>query len=201
VFSLLSGFCRGMDSHDDLFLASMPAATAHYHRLHRSFVVGLVDRQQTIGAVCWSGGNDKNRETFFKAQMGLGEAAFIGVGNFLRMGHLLTVLFVCRGGIYSKRILALIFCLFFLFFCLFAVRLAAYTAQLSRANPIARSLLHRCAVAFPSPHVSSSCIYVLLAAVFLSSVSVSVFVRRIVPSAFWSVFLFPCIAFGGEVER
>jgi hypothetical protein len=117
VFSLLSGFCRGMDSHDDLFLASMPAATAHHHRLHHhSSVVGLVDRQQTIGAVCWSGGNDKNRETFFKAQMGLGEAAFIGIGIFLRMGHLLTVLFVCRGGIYSKRILALIFCLYFLFF-------------------------------------------------------------------------------------
>lgn len=89
--------------------------------------------------------------------------------TFLRMGHLLTVFFVCRGRIYSKRILALIFSVFsFLSGC---GAVGCIHGTTVRANPIARSLLHLCAVVFPLPHVSSSCIDALPAAVFLSCVS------------------------------
>jgi len=149
VFGALGGFRRGMDSHDDPFLTSKPAATARHHcccrHHHRSFVAGLIDRQRTIGAVCLAGGNDNNRETFFKAQMGLGEAAFIGVGTFFFVDGTSPygAFRLSSWDLLKKNTRFNLFCPFLsFFFRLFAVRLAAYTAQLSHANPIARSLLH-----------------------------------------------------------
>jgi len=107
VFSLLSGGFAVEWTHDDPFLTSKSAATARHQcrrrHQHRTFVAGLIDRQRTIGAVCLSGGNENYREISLRHKRDWGKRRLSGSGLFLWMGHLLAVLFVCRGGIYSKK--------------------------------------------------------------------------------------------------